>query len=207
MGTRLRIDVWSDYVCPFCYLEQPVLKQVASEHGREVNLQWRAFELRPEPLPTLDPDGEYLHAVWNRAVYPMARIRGMKLRLPPVQPRSRRAFEATEFARANGRFDEMHEALFRSFFQEGQDLSSLSVLLQIAATAGLNVEELQLALETERYCPTVLRDEELADELGITGVPTIVLTRPGAAPNSEGVLSGAAPYELLQGMVTRLLEE
>ena len=137
---QIRIDVWSDYVCPFCYLEQPVLRRIARQYQGKVVLEWRAFELRPEPVPTLDPDCEYLHAIWNRAVYPMAHTRGMKLRLPPIQPRSRRAFEAAEFARAHGRFGEMHEALFRAFFQEGLDLGSLSVLLQVGAGIGLDTE-------------------------------------------------------------------
>ncbi|HKN88569.1 MAG TPA: hypothetical protein VJV04_17020, partial [Nitrospiraceae bacterium] len=70
-----------------------MLNRIRREYGDALDLQWRAFELRPEPVPTLEPNGEYLHTVWNQSVYPMARQRGMTLRLPPVQPRSRRAFE------------------------------------------------------------------------------------------------------------------
>jgi hypothetical protein len=58
-----------------------------------VEVDWRAYERRPDPIPTLDPDGEYLHHVWNASVYPMARLLGMTLRPPPVQrqgPRSGR---------------------------------------------------------------------------------------------------------------------
>ena len=77
-----------------------------------VRVEWRAFELRPDPVPTLDPDGAYLHRVWNQSVYPMARERGLTLRLPPVQPRSRKAHEATAFARSAGRADATAEALF-----------------------------------------------------------------------------------------------
>jgi predicted DsbA family dithiol-disulfide isomerase len=108
-----RISVWSDYVCPFCYLELPVLVRLQAEHAEEVEIDWRAFELRPEPAPTLDPNGDYLHRVWNQSVYPMAEQRGMVLRLPPVQPRSRKAFEAAEFAREVGRFDPMNRACSR----------------------------------------------------------------------------------------------
>jgi DSBA-like thioredoxin domain len=60
MNRKGRIVVWSDYVCPFCYLEEPVLERI-----------------RQAPVPTLDPNGEYLHSIWNRVVYPMARERGM----------------------------------------------------------------------------------------------------------------------------------
>ena len=89
----VRLLVWSDYVCPFCYLEVPVLDAVREHYGDRVVLDWRAFELRPEPEPTLDPDGAYLHRAWGQSVYPLAEQRGMTLRLPPVQPRSRKAFQ------------------------------------------------------------------------------------------------------------------
>ena len=202
---QIRVYVWSDYVCPFCYLEEPVINRLVEEYPEQILLEWRAFELRPEPIPTLDPDGEYLHAVWNRAVYPMAHLRGMKLRLPPMQPRSRRAFEAAEFARAHGRFSEMHHALFRAFFQEGRDLSSLGVLLQIGAAAGLDVSALRSALETGHYTSKVVADENLAHSIGITGVPAIVFTQPGCERKVDSIISGAQPYELLRTTVERLL--
>jgi len=78
MAPLVRLDVWSDYVCPFCYLEEPILAQLLDEFGGDVDINSQAFELRPEPVPTLDPDGEYLHTVWNASVYPMASERGMK---------------------------------------------------------------------------------------------------------------------------------
>jgi predicted DsbA family dithiol-disulfide isomerase len=202
--SQVRIEVWSDYVCPFCYLEKPLLDRLAADFSDQVILQWRAFELRPEPVPLLDPDGEYIHAIWNRAVYPMAHLRGMKLRLPPLQPRSRLAFEAAEFARSQGRFNEMHEAIFRAFFQEARNVSSLSVLLQIGAEAGLDVEQLNQALESGAYIPRVREDERLAHELGITGVPTVLMSRTDA--KIENLLSGAQSYELLRTTVERLLE-
>jgi len=70
-----RISVWSDYVCPFCYLELPVLDRLQAEHAEEVEIDWRAFELRPEPAPTLDPNGDYLHRVWNQSVSSRASTR------------------------------------------------------------------------------------------------------------------------------------
>lgn len=93
---RARITVFSDYVCPFCYLEEPDLSRLREEFGDQVEVDWRAYELRPDPIPTLDPDGDYLHRVWNASVYPMAQSLGMTLRLPtrpasqPQGPRSRR---------------------------------------------------------------------------------------------------------------------
>lgn len=202
---RVRITVWSDYVCPFCYLEEPVLEQIREEYGDQVEIDWRAFELRPEPAPTLDPDGQYLHTTWHASVYPMAERRGMTLRLPPVQPRSRKALEAAEFAREQGRFESMHHALFRAFFEDGRDLNELEILLDVGGSAGLDPGELRVALEQGRYTDTVLRDERLAQEIGISGVPAM-LVGPADAPLEEAeVVMGAQPVERVRDAVERAL--
>ena len=206
MGPTLRVDVWSDYVCPFCYLEMPVLEQLRRERDGQVTISWRAFELRPEPVPTLDPDGEYLHRVWGQSVYPMARERGMALRLPPVQPRSRKAFEAAAFAGEAGRFDTMHEALFRAFFEHGRDIGEVAVLQEIGASVGLDPDRLGADLTEGRRTAGVLEDECAAAAIGITGVPAMVLSRPGGGERAY-LLSGAVPYAALAEAVERALAE
>ena len=196
----VRILVWSDYVCPFCYLELPVLDRLKSERGDRLEIEWRAFELRPEPVPTLDPDGEYLHRVWNQSVYPMARERGMTLRLPPVQPRSRKAFEAAEFARAARRFDPMNRALFKAFFEDGRDLADFDVLVEIGGSVRLDAQDLRAALESGRHAEKVLEDQRIANEIGISGVPALVVT----AGETAYLISGAQPYEALRDAIERV---
>lgn len=200
MSEPLQIEVWSDYVCPFCYLELPVLQQLARE--RPVAVNWRAFELRPEPVPTLDPDGEYLHRVWNASVYPMAREREMKLKLPPVQPRSRTAFEAAAFARERAAFDAVHEGLFRAFFEHGRDLADVNVLAEVAAGAGLHADELREALRSGRYTQEVLDDQRRAQRLGVTGVPAMLFHGP---EQRKVLISGAQSYAALKRQVDEML--
>jgi predicted DsbA family dithiol-disulfide isomerase len=203
---QIHIDIWSDYACPFCYLQQPVVNAILEEYRGTIILKWRAFELRPAPVPLSDPEDEYLYALWNRAVYPMAHAREMKLRFPAIQPRTRRAFQAAEFARAHGRFAEMHGALFRALFQEGLDLGSIPVLLQVGTATGLSGEDLGLALETGVYAQKVLDDEQTARDIGIIGVPTMVLSRAEAVLEAGTVLAGAQPYESVQDALERLLD-
>ena len=188
---RAKITVFSDYVCPFCYLEEPDLARVGERYGDEVEVDWRAYELRPHPIPTLDPDGEYLHSVWNASVYPMSRALGMTLVLPPVQPRSRKAHEAAEYAREEGRFEEMHTALFKAFFEDGKDIGKEEVLLEIGATVSLDRDELQVALREDRYARTVISDEELSRRLGVTSVPTMVVGLDGEPLEEREAISGA----------------
>ena len=193
-NARARITVFSDYVCPFCYLEEPDLARVRERFGDMVEVHWRAYELRPNPIPTLDPDGEYLHRVWNASVYSMARSLGMTLRLPPVQPRSRKALEAAEFARERGRYGAMHNALFRAFFEEGRDIGDVEVLLDVGGSVGLEREGLRVALDEGRYTEKVVADERLATRLGVDSVPTMFVTREGASLEEAEKITGAQPY-------------
>ncbi|MBI3804120.1 MAG: DsbA family protein [Nitrospirae bacterium] len=201
----LRIDVWSDYVCPFCYLELPVLDRLQETFGDALQIRWRAFELRPEPVPTLDPAGDYLRTTWARSVYPMAEERGLRLRLPPVQPRSRKALEAAAHAAVEGAFDPMHRAIFRAFFDEGRDIGQTEVFLDLADSVGLKREPLRSALEAGRHTDSVLQDQKRAEELGIAAVPTLLIRR-AEVPLHEAIpLRGALAYRQAHAAVESLL--
>lgn len=205
MGQKVLITVWSDYVCPFCYLEEPVLERIQKAFDGTVNLQWRAFELRPNPVPTLDPDGEYLHSTWERSVYPMAERRKMTLRLPPVQPRSRRALEMAAFAREEGLFEKTHHALFKAFFEDGRNLNDVGVLLEVGATVGLDVERLKEALEERTYRDQVLTDEKLAREIGVNSVPTLLVGQTDKPLDQAEPVVGAQPFSMVKAAVERAL--
>jgi len=203
---RVRLDVWSDYVCPFCYLELPQLARLQEAFGERLAIEWHAFELRPEPTPTLDPTGDYLRRTWDRAVYPLAAEYGMTLRLPPVQPRSRLALEAAEFAREHDRFDAFHLAVFRAFFEEGRDIGDLGVLSELARRVGLDAQALEASLAAGDYSDLVLHAEDRAEALGITAVPTLLL-RSAEAPIEEAqALDGALPFAQLVTAVRAQLD-
>jgi predicted DsbA family dithiol-disulfide isomerase len=166
------------------------------QKDRNVDILWRAFELRPDPVPTLDPNGEYLHRVWGSSVYPLAENLGIDIKLPPVQPRSRLAHEAAHWARRQGKFDAYNDALFRAFFQRGEDISNPDVLTRLASAVGLDSSELREALENHLYLDDVLADEREAKKLGLSGVPAFVANRTAA-------LSGVQPLETLQKLIER----
>jgi predicted DsbA family dithiol-disulfide isomerase len=202
---QLRVDVWSDYVCPFCYLELPAIQRLQKEFGEQVVVVWRSFELRPAPKPTLAPDGDYLHTTWDRSVYPLAEKRGMILKLPPVQPRSRKALEAAAFADSHGRFNAMHEALFRAFFEQGRDIGDLDTLCEIGREAGLDAQALRQALGDGRHTAEVEGDERLALQLGVSGVPVMFLRLANAPWEQALPLRGAVPYEVMEMAVREQL--
>ncbi len=187
----LYVDVWSDFVCPFCYLETPVLDQLRNAYGEAVEIRWHAFELQSEQTPLLDPNSETIVNSWENSVQPLATERGLTMRMPPVAPRSRKAFETAMFARESGRYDAVHRAIFKAYFEEGIDIGDTDALLDIVAASGVDPELLEEALDDGTYTDLVIEDEEFAKKLGVSGVPFAVLSRdpaPGKeppAPNSN----------------------
>ncbi|KMY85135.1 2-hydroxychromene-2-carboxylate isomerase/DsbA-like thioredoxin domain [Candidatus Paraburkholderia calva] len=180
----LYVDVWSDLVCPFCYLETPVIDQLRNAYGDAVEIRWHAFELRPEPAPLLDPNSDAITDSWENSVQPLAAERGMTMRLPPVASRSQKAFETALFARETGRFDVVHRAIFKAYFEEGIDIGDTDALLDIAATCGIDPEMLEEALDEGTYTDLVIEDKEFATKLGVSGVPFAMLSR-DAAPGAK----------------------
>lgn len=160
----------------------------------DVEVVRRAFELRPDPVPTLDPRGDYLERVWRTSVYPLAAKLGMTMKLPPLQPRSRLAHEAAHWARTQGRFDEYHAAVFRALFERGEDIGDPSVLADLAAGLGLDPESLRGALASHEFEASVTEDEEEAGALGLTGVPAFVADRKAA-------LTGVRPVSSLRQLI------
>ena len=164
----------------------------------DIEVMWRAFELRPEPVPTLDPKGDYLQRAWSTSVYPLAERLGMKMKLPPLQPRSRLAHEAAHWARTQGRFDDYHAAIFRALFERGEDIGDIGVLTSLAADLGLDADSLRAALEKHEFEKSVLQDEQEAARIGVSGVPAFVADRTAAA-------SGVQSVESLQKLIQHVM--
>lgn len=211
IASPLYLDVWSDYACPFCYLELPVLDQFRNAYGEAVEVRWHAFELRPEPMPLPDPDAEELHATWERTVYPLATERQLLLRLPPVQPRSRKALEAACFARDAGLFEPVHRAIFKALFEDGMDIGDTDILIDVVASCGADPEMLEEALQEGTYTDAVREDQAFAQKLGVSGVPFVVLSRDAALgqdqPPAPIALRGAAPVQHFEAAVERLFPD
>src|SRR5215475_2943161 len=111
--------------------------------GKDVEVEWMPFELRPEPHPTLRPDGDYLQRAWQQSVYPIARRMGVPIKLPEVspQPHTHLAFEGYQYAREHGKGNDYNDRVLESFFVEGRDIGDIDVLAKLAGEVGLDPEE------------------------------------------------------------------
>ena len=169
----VKVQVWSDFVCPFCMIaEQPLLDAVQA-FGSPVDIEWMPFELRPHPTPTLRPEDSYLQTVWPQSVYPVAERFGVKLRLPSVspQPYTALAWQGYQFARAKGRGHVYNDLVLRAFFQEDQDIGQIDVLTKIALRAGLDPADFEAALRDGRYRDAHEQALSMARAQGVNSVP------------------------------------
>lgn len=116
------------------------------------------------------------------------------MKLPPIQPRSRLAHEAAHWTRTQGRFDDYHEAIFRAFFERGEDIGDIEVLTSLASGLEMDSESLRRALESHEFEKRVLDDEREARALGVTGVPAFIADRKAA-------LTGVQPVGSLKQLV------
>jgi predicted DsbA family dithiol-disulfide isomerase len=154
------------------------------------------FELRPEPHPTLRPEGDYLQRAWQQSVYPIARQMGVRITLPPVspQPHTHLAFEGHQYAREHGKGNQYNHRVLKAFFVQGQHIGRIDVLTKLAGEVGLNEEEFEDALRTRTYREAHQRALRHAyEDAGVTGVPMFVI--------GSQVLTGLQDKETLEAVI------
>jgi predicted DsbA family dithiol-disulfide isomerase len=179
-----------------------VVDRLRQDYGARIELAWKAFELRPEPLPLPRADNPDRTRRWAATVLPMAAERGLIMKQPPIVARTRLAFQAVELARDRDRFDAMHRAIFEAFFRDGRDIGRVEVLADIAAAIDLPPDALKTALASGIHLARVIEQERQAADLGVTGVPAMFV---GDDPATAEPVIGAVPYDWLQAAVERAL--
>lgn len=173
---KTKVDVFIDYVCPYCYLVEGALNEL--KRDRDVNIAIRPFELRPDPVPTLRPEDDYLPRVWNQSVYPLSRRLGVPMTLPSIspQPRTEKAFLVFQLAQERGTAEEYSEAMFKAFFQHNRDIGIDDVIIDVATSVGLDPHDARAALNDDARRQQHRLDLDFAvNTIGVTSVPGILI--------------------------------
>ncbi len=171
----IKIDVFSDYVCPYCVLFESALTEAMRD--LDVDVHWQPFELRPEPTPTLRPEDDYLPNVWKKSVYPLAHKMGVPLSLPSIspQPYTRLAHEGFQFAKKAGKALEYNARVFHAFFQEDRDIGDPAELTKLAGESGLDESSFRAALESGEFAELHKKSLNKAMEFGVNSVPSVFI--------------------------------
>jgi predicted DsbA family dithiol-disulfide isomerase len=216
MKKNLRIDVWSDIACPWCYVGKRRLEAALAKfpHREAVEVVWRAFELDPSAPRERDNKVSYAERIAKKYGSSVTEADGMITRMTDVAAadgldfrfdriRSGNTLDAhrvIHLARAHGKQDAVKERLLRAYMTEGEAIGDPEVLVRLAAEAGLDPEEVRAMLASDAEVKEVRADEDEARQLGISGVPFFVL-------GGKYAVSGAQPTEVLLGALTRAWED
>lgn len=210
----MRIDIWSDLVCPWCWIGKRRLEAALAAFPRrdEVDVHWHAFEL--DPAAPARRKGSYEQRLADKygcsveeAVGMTAHMTavaaedGLDFRFDRAQPGN--TFDAhrlLHLARERGVQDAVKERLFRATFTEGEPIADEDTLVRLVSEVGIDATEARAALVEGRYAEEVRADEEQARRLGITGVPFFVVAE------KYGV-SGAQPAAVLAEVLDRAWSE
>lgn len=171
-----KVDVFVDYVCPFCFLVKGAIEELKQDRDVEVTI--RPFELRPDPVPTLRPEDDYLPRIWKDAVYPMAERLNVPISLPTVspQPRTEKAFMVLQLAQEHGKAEAYSNAMYKAFFQDDRNIGDDDVVVDVATSVGLDASEVEAALHSEDRRAKQQADQDYAvNAVGVTSVPSIMV--------------------------------
>lgn len=197
----MKIEVWSDYVCPFCYIGKRHLEAAIQQAGLEdVEVVYKAYELDPNsPAVSEKSMATVLSEKYKMSleeakgmtanVAAQAKAVNLVYDFDNMTPANTfQAHRLAKFAEAEGLGEEMTERLLRAYFVEAEKIGTFEVLLKLAEEVGLSKAQTEEMLHSEVFIDEVKKDIEEAGQIGVQGVPFFVIDRKYA-------LSGAQPVE------------
>lgn len=215
-NTEIQVEVWSDIVCPFCYIGKRhlelALAEFKQEHPQiEVSLHWRSFELDPNaPERDSRPMVEILSQKYGRSVaetqsmtenmQAMGAAAGLTMNMTGVKRiNTFHLHRLLHFATAQQKQNALQEVLMKAYFVDNLDLSQHQLVAELAEQVGLAKAESLAVLQSDAYANEVRADQLLSQEYGIQGVPFFVI-------NQELGVSGAQPVTILKQALEQSLK-
>lgn len=203
--TTLKIDFVSDVSCPWCVIGLRALEAAAERLKDDVqlDLHFQPFELNPHMGPQGQDIGEHLQQKYGasdaqrEATRAAIAARGAELGFTftsGARSRIYNTFDAhrlLHWAGEQGQQKALKNALFKAYFTDGQDPSNHEVLARVAGEVGLNAQEAQALLASDRFADEVRQHEEFYRQQGITSVPAIII-------NDRHLISGGQPVEVFE---------
>ncbi|MCA1010818.1 DsbA family oxidoreductase [Halobacillus halophilus] len=212
--TGMKIEIWSDFVCPFCYIGKRRLEQALENFPNEEKAEvvYKSFELDPNAERSSKQSmHEKLAAKYGRSLEEakemtrnmeeQASMVGLDFRFDTMVPTNTMdAHRVAKFAETKGLDQETAEVLFRAVFTDSKDIGDHETLIELAQEAGLDQSEVRQVLESTDYMELVRTEETEAHQVGVQGVPFFVINRKYA-------VSGAQPIEIFTQALEKAYSE
>jgi predicted DsbA family dithiol-disulfide isomerase len=196
MAQTIRVDIISDVVCPWCFIGYRQLEKALEIAGLEGDIRWHPFELNPAMAPEGEDTAEHIQRKYGATPEQSATTRShMKSIAEPLginfSGRSKRiwnTFDAHQlllWAQDTGRQTALKLKLFEAYFTAGENVSDREVLLNAVEAAGLDRAEAAAVLADGRFAAAVRALEARWSEMGITGVPAMILAEKGLVMGAQ----------------------
>jgi predicted DsbA family dithiol-disulfide isomerase len=197
----MKVEIWSDYACPFCYIGERKLELALKETGMMENTEivFKSFELNPEAKKRYDKNINELiaekygvsleqAAANNKNIISAAREVGLNYNFEDLKyTNTFDAHRLSHYAKAKGKLKEYTEAVMKSYFIDSELISDVEVLVSIAEKVGLDKERALIILNTTEFSNEVRQDEKSAYERGVNGVPYFVFDEKQAVYGAQPV--------------------
>ncbi len=204
----MRIDIFSDTICPWCFIGKRRLEKAIKSRGEEIEIHWRAFQLNPE-MPSAGMDRtEYLERkfggpegasqVYSR-IAEVGRSEALNFAFDRISrtPNTVDSHRLVRFATNIGKQEELVERLFQAYFTEGANIGDRKQLAEIAAEVGLDRDKVEEFLVSEDLKEEILAEDLFARQQGIQGVPCFIF-------DGRYAVSGAQDPEVLMKVMDSL---
>jgi len=209
----MEIQIWSDIMCPFCYIGKRRLEGALKQLNLtdEVKITWKSFLLNPD-MKT-DPSRNSLKYLaetkgWTmeqtqemvQHVVDMAKEEGLEYNMEDTKvANAMDAHRLIQLAKTLGKGDEVEERLFRAYFMEGKNIADKEVLVDLGEDVGISAERVRESLEKGEFTDRIRQDIQESQQMGVRGVPFFVF-------NNQYAVSGAQPVELFVQTMEKCLE-
>lgn len=210
----MKIEIWSDVMCPFCYIGKRHLEEALADFPQkdEVEIVWKSFQLNPDMPESSDENVyEYLAKAkgisleqskqMHERVEEMAANAGLDYNFDIAKvANSFKAHRVLQLAKRKKLGDELKEALLEAYFIKGRNTSDYNTLVELATSVGITEAEVELALNEEQFANYVKQDIDEARQIRVQGVPFFVFDRKYA-------VSGAQPVEHIKATLEKVQAE
>ena len=210
----MKITIWSDFVCPFCYIGESHLEEALKkfEHADEVEIEYKSFLLSPESQYT--PGKNYYQAFADEKGIPLEQAKVMMSQVLDMAKQSGvsinydiakftntvNAHHVFQYAKTEGKGNEFFKRFYDAHFNEGEVLSDIETIVRLAEEVGLDREKVRKIVETKDYSNEVTNDLAESRQVGVQGVPFFVF-------DNKYALSGARPVEYFTQVLEKVWEE
>jgi predicted DsbA family dithiol-disulfide isomerase len=214
MENQLKIQIWSDIMCPFCYIGKRKIEEALSQFEKKdsVAIEWKSFQLDPSFVATPNENiADHLAEKYRKDtdwaqtmlenMTENAKRSGLDFHFEKaVLANSQNAHRLLHLAKTHKLANEVKELLFKAYLTEGKNVNDWNTLQEIGQNAGLQSNEIKQLIDSDIFTKEVMHDQQEAQDLGVTGVPFFVF-------DNKYAVSGAQPTDVFLKTLEKAWEE